>query len=66
MGARPAGLPPITCQRRCKKERDRLSRLNAALIKRTGSRVDQATVEQLKKLIQLLERWKARSYDGKR
>jgi hypothetical protein len=41
-------------------------RLNAELIARTGSRVDQATVEQLKKRIQLLERWKERGYDGKR
>ena len=41
-------------------------RLNAELIARTGSRVDQATVEQLRKRIQLLERWKERGYDGKR
>ncbi len=41
-------------------------KLNAELIARTGSRVDQATVEQLKKRIQLLERWKERGYDGKR
>ena len=41
-------------------------RLNAELIARTGSRVDQATSEQLKKRIQLLERWKERGYDGKR
>jgi hypothetical protein len=41
-------------------------RLNAELIARTGSRVDQATVEQLKKRIQVLERWKERGYDGKR
>jgi superfamily II DNA or RNA helicase len=41
-------------------------RLNAELIARTGSRVDQATVEQLKKRIQLLEKWKERGYDGKR
>ncbi|HMS86196.1 MAG TPA: hypothetical protein PKD12_21360, partial [Nitrospira sp.] len=41
-------------------------RLNAELIARTGSRVDQATVEQLKKRIQLLEKWKDRGYDGKR
>jgi superfamily II DNA or RNA helicase len=41
-------------------------RLNAELIARTGSRVDQATVEQLQKRIQLLERWKEQGYDGKR
>lgn len=41
-------------------------RLNAELIARTGSRVDQATVEQLQKRIQLLERWQERGYDGKR
>lgn len=41
-------------------------RLNAELIVRTGSRVDQATVEQLRKRIQLLERWKEGGYDGKR
>ena len=41
-------------------------RLNAELIARTGSRVDQATVEQLQKRIQLLERWRDRGYDGKR
>ena len=41
-------------------------RLNAELIARTGSRVDQATVEQLRKRIQLLERWKDQGYDGKR
>jgi superfamily II DNA or RNA helicase len=41
-------------------------RLNAELIARTGSRVDQATTEQLRKRIQLLERWKERGYDGKR
>lgn len=41
-------------------------RLNAELIARTGSRVDQATVEQLQKRITLLERWQERGYDGKR
>ena len=41
-------------------------RLNAELIARTGSRVDQATAEQLQKRIQLLERWRDRGYDGKR
>jgi superfamily II DNA or RNA helicase len=41
-------------------------RLNAELIARTGSRVDQATMEQLRKRIALLERWQERGYDGKR
>ena len=41
-------------------------RLNAELIARTGSRVDQATHEQLRKRIQLLERWKELGYDRKR
>ncbi len=41
-------------------------RLNAELIARTGSRVDQATTEQLQKRVQLLERWQERGYDGKR
>ena len=41
-------------------------RLNVELIARTGSRVDQATSEQLKKRIQLLERWQEGGYDGKR
>jgi superfamily II DNA or RNA helicase len=41
-------------------------RLNAELIARTGSRIDQATVEQLRKRIQLLERWRDQGYDGKR
>ena len=41
-------------------------RLNAELIARTGSRVDQATTDQLQKRIQLLERWQERGYDGKR
>lgn len=41
-------------------------RLNAELIARTGSRVDQATAEQLRKRIQLLERWQERGYYGKR
>jgi hypothetical protein len=40
-------------------------KLNAELIARTGSRVDQATVEQLRKRITLLDWWKERSYDGK-
>ena len=41
-------------------------RLNAELIARTGSRLDQATVQQLQKRIQLLQRWKDQGYDGKR
>lgn len=41
-------------------------RLNAELISRTGSRVDQATLDQLEKRIQLLQRWRDRGYDGKR
>jgi hypothetical protein len=41
-------------------------RLNAELIARTGSRVDQATSEQLKKRVELLARWQERGYDGKR
>lgn len=41
-------------------------RLNAELIARTGSRVDQATAAQLQKRIQLLERWRKQGYDGKR
>jgi hypothetical protein len=40
--------------------------LNAELIARTGSRVDQVTTEQLQKRIQLLEKWQERGYDGKR
>ena len=35
-------------------------------LSRTGSRVDQATTEQLRKRIQLLEKWKEHGYDGKR
>jgi hypothetical protein len=41
-------------------------RLNAELISRTGSRVDLATLEQLEKRIDLLQRWRDRGYDGKR
>lgn len=41
-------------------------RLNAELIARTGSRVDQATSAQLQKRIQLLEQWSERGYDGRR
>jgi superfamily II DNA or RNA helicase len=33
-------------------------RLNAELIKRTGGRVDQATIQQLERRIALLERWR--------
>jgi superfamily II DNA or RNA helicase len=40
--------------------------LNAELIKRTGGRVDQATVPQLERRISLLERWRDRGYDGGR
>ncbi|HEU4682993.1 MAG TPA: DEAD/DEAH box helicase family protein [Nitrospira sp.] len=40
-------------------------RLNAELISRTGSRVDQATLEQLGKRIELLQRWRDRGYDGR-
>lgn len=41
-------------------------RLNAELIARTGSRVDQATTEQLQKRVQLLERWQEKGYEGMR
>ena len=41
-------------------------RPNAELIVRTGSRVDQATVEQLRKRITLLEHWQEWGHDGKR
>jgi hypothetical protein len=41
-------------------------RLNAELIARTGSRVDQAAVERLRKRITLLERWQERGSNGKR
>lgn len=40
-------------------------RLNAELIKRTGGRVDQATVQQLERRIVLLERWRDAGYDGR-
>jgi hypothetical protein len=41
-------------------------RLNAELISRTGSRVDQATLGQLERRIELLQRWRDQGYDGKR
>jgi superfamily II DNA or RNA helicase len=41
-------------------------RLNAELIKRTGGRVDQATVRQLERRIVLLERWRDSGFDGAR
>ena len=39
-------------------------RLNAELIKRTGGRVDQATVAQLVRRIALLEKWRDSGFDG--
>jgi superfamily II DNA or RNA helicase len=41
-------------------------RLNAELIKRTGSRVDQATVQQLERRIALLERWRDTGFEAGR
>jgi hypothetical protein len=41
-------------------------RLNAELIKRTGGRVDQATVAQLIRRIALLEKWRDTGFDGER
>jgi hypothetical protein len=41
-------------------------RLNAELIKRTGGRVDQATVAQLIRRIALLEKWRDIGFDGGR
>jgi hypothetical protein len=41
-------------------------RLNAELIKRTGGRVDQATVAQLARRIALLEKWRNSGFDGVR
>jgi hypothetical protein len=41
-------------------------RLNAELIKRTGGRVDQATVAQLVRRIVLLEKWRDSGFDGGR
>jgi hypothetical protein len=40
--------------------------LNAELIKRTGGRVDQATVAQLGRRMALLEKWRDSGYDGDR
>ena len=40
--------------------------LNAELIKRTGGRVEQATVGQLERRIALLEKWRDSGYDGAR
>ncbi|MBA3753029.1 MAG: hypothetical protein H0X01_02565, partial [Nitrospira sp.] len=41
-------------------------RLNAELIKRTGGRVDQATILQLERRIALLEKWRDSGFDRKR
>jgi superfamily II DNA or RNA helicase len=41
-------------------------RLNAELIKRTGGRVDQATVAQLTRRIALLKKWRDTGFDGGR
>ena len=41
-------------------------RLNAELIKRTGGRVDQATISQLERRIVLLEKWRDSGFDRKR
>lgn len=41
-------------------------RLNAELIKRTGGRVDQATIQQLERRIALLERWRDAGFSGGR
>jgi len=40
--------------------------LNAELIKRTGGRVDQATIAQLERRIALLEKWRDSGFDGGR
>ena len=40
--------------------------LNAELIRRTGGRVEQATVPQLERRIALLERWRDSGFDGGR
>ena len=40
--------------------------LNAELIKRTGGRVNQATVAQLERRIALLEKWRDLGFDGSR
>lgn len=39
--------------------------VNAELKRQTGSRIDEATVEQLKARIRILERWQERGWDGK-
>ncbi|MEX5219271.1 MAG: DEAD/DEAH box helicase family protein [Nitrospira sp.] len=41
-------------------------RLNAELIRRTGGRVDQATVQQLERRIALLERWRDSGFEAGR
>jgi hypothetical protein len=41
-------------------------KLNAELIKRTGGRVEQATVAQLARRIALLEKWRDSGFDGGR
>jgi hypothetical protein len=40
--------------------------LNAELIKRTGGRVDQATIPQLERRLALLEKWRESGFDRKR
>lgn len=39
--------------------------VNAELKRQTGSRIDQATVDQLKLRIRILERWQERGWDGR-
>jgi superfamily II DNA or RNA helicase len=41
-------------------------RIHAELIRRTGSRIESATVDQLKRRIKQLESWAARGYDLRR
>ncbi|WP_447979363.1 DEAD/DEAH box helicase [Candidatus Nitrospira bockiana] len=41
-------------------------RINAELLKRTGSRIEHATLDELKRRIQHLERWLERGYDERR
>lgn len=41
-------------------------RINLELVRRTGSRIDDATVDQLKRRINVLERWLERGYDERR
>jgi len=41
-------------------------RINLELVRRTGSRIDDATVDQLKRRITVLERWLERGYDERR